>query len=41
VKDAFAVLERIPNPQSVKIHRLPSSLHYNLVDRLKNPKTLA
>uniref|UniRef100_A0A915D5Z9 CYRIA/CYRIB Rac1 binding domain-containing protein n=1 Tax=Ditylenchus dipsaci TaxID=166011 RepID=A0A915D5Z9_9BILA len=40
VKDAFAVLERIPNPQSVKIHRLPSSLHFHVLDKLKSPPTL-
>lgn len=40
VKDASAVLERIPNPQWVKLYRFPSSVHFELTDNLHNPDTL-
>ncbi|KAI1709872.1 hypothetical protein Ddc_13698 [Ditylenchus destructor] len=41
VKDAYAVLERIPNPQSVKVSKLKSVTHINLVDKFRNPPTLS
>lgn len=40
VKDASAVLERIPNPQCVKLNSFSSSIHFELINNLHNPNTL-
>lgn len=40
VKDALAVMEKIPNPQSVKLTHFKCVNYFNIIEKFKQPKTL-